>query len=104
MREYSNSHRAKEATEQRNARLAKMREYNNSKRQNETTEQREARLAKERERKRASRKRASSQQQCERKGECTSHAIRDGTSNLVGNYFSHDNIDELFKSPCSKVS
>ena len=95
MREYSNSHTAKEATEQRNARLAKMREYNNSKRQNETTEQREARLAKERERKRASRKRASSQKQCERKGKCTSHPIREGTSNLVDNYFSHENVDEL---------
>ena len=65
MREYNDSHTAKETTEQRNARLAKMREYNNSKRKNETTEQREARLAKERERKRASRKRASSQKQCD---------------------------------------
>ena len=95
MREYSNSHTAKETTEQRNARLAKMREYNNSKRQNETSEQREARLAKERERKRASRKRASFQKQCERKGKCTSYPIREGTSNFAGNYFSHENIDEL---------
>ena len=89
------TNRQNESTEQREARLAKMREYNNSKRQNETTEQREARLAKERERKRASRKRASSQKQCEGKGKCPSHPIREGTSNLVGNYFSHENIDEL---------
>ena len=89
------TNRQNESTEQREARLAKMREYNNSERQNETTEQREARLAKERERKRASRKRASSQKQCEGKGKCPSHPIREGTSNLVGNYFSHENIDEL---------
>ena len=93
MREYNNSHTAKETTEQRNTRLAKMRKYNNSKRQNETTEQREARLAKERERKRASRKRASSQKQCERKGKC-SHQIEQGTSNPVSNFL-NENIDEV---------
>ena len=47
MRGYNNSNTAKETTEQRKVRLAKMREHNNSKRQNETAQKREARLAKE---------------------------------------------------------
>ena len=100
-REYYNSRKARgqnETTEQNEARLTKVREYNNfrkAKRQNETTEQKEARLTMERERKRASRKQASSQKQGERKGSYSSHSIREGTSNLVTNYFPHENIDEL---------
>ena len=95
LKEYKKSNKVKETTEQRKARLAKMREYNNSKRQNETTEQREARLAKERDRKRTSRKRASSQKQGERKGNYSSCQIGKGTSNPVSNYFPNENIDEL---------
>ena len=95
IREYNNSTTAKETTEQRKVRFAKMREHNNSKRQNETAAQREASLAKERETKRASRKRASTQKQGERKGKCSSHPLRKGTSNPVSNYFPDGNIDEL---------
>ena len=100
-REYYNSRKARgqnETIEQNEARLTKVREYNNfrkAKRLNETTEQREARLAQERERKRASRKQASSQKQVERKGSYSSYPVREGTSNLVSNYFPHENIDEL---------
>ena len=109
MREYYNSRKAKgqnETIEQNEARLTKVRENNNfrkAKRQNETTEQKGKMkpLSKGKQdlqrnvKERASRKQASSQKQGETKVSYSSHPIREGTSNLVRNYFPHENIDEL---------